>query len=209
MEPIDVIRSVAAALPRANVDTEVIIPITRLIANSRERLGPFCFEPLRYAADGAPDPAFPLNDPRFASARILVTGENFGCGSSREHAVWALKGMGFACVIAPSFGDIFRANCFQIGVLPITLDAGTVARLFTQIEAASHPVCEVDLTRCRITSPDGDRIAFSIDAERRIALLEGLDEIGLTRKHAADIEAFEARDRSDRPWVYQNIQRVV
>jgi 3-isopropylmalate/(R)-2-methylmalate dehydratase small subunit len=209
MEPIDVIRSVAAALPRANVDTEVIIPITRLIAYPREQLGPFCFEPLRYRADGTPDPAFPLNDPRFAGARILVAGENFGCGSSREHAVWALKGMGFDCVIAPSFGDIFRANCFQIGMLPITLDVGIVERLSTQIEAASHPVCEVDLTRCRIISPTGDAIEFSIDAERRIALLEGLDEIGLTLKHAADIEAFEARDRSDRPWVYQNIERVL
>jgi 3-isopropylmalate/(R)-2-methylmalate dehydratase small subunit len=209
MEPVDVIRSVAAALPQANVDTEVIIPITRLIAHPREQLGPFCFEPLRYGADGTPDPAFPLNDPRFAGARILVAGENFGCGSSREHAVWALRGMGFACVIAPSFGDIFRANCFQIGMLPITLEVETVARLFAQIAAAPHPVCEVDLTRCLITAPSGETIAFPIEAERRIALLEGLDEIGLTRKHDADITAFHERDRRDRPWVYQNIQGVV
>jgi 3-isopropylmalate/(R)-2-methylmalate dehydratase small subunit len=208
MERIDVIRSVAAALPQANVDTEVIIPITRLIANPRERLGPFCFEPLRYDAAGAPDPRFPLNDPRFAGARILVAGENFGCGSSREHAVWALKGMGFDCVIAPSFGDIFRANCFQIGMLPITLDAAIVERLSAQIEAEPHPVCEVDLARCLITSPSGEPIAFSIDAERRVALLEGLDEIGLTQKHTVDIEAFQVRDRGDRPWVYQNIQGV-
>jgi 3-isopropylmalate/(R)-2-methylmalate dehydratase small subunit len=117
--------------------------------------------------------------------------------------------MGFACVIAPSFGDICHATCFQIGMLPITLDVGTVERLFAQIAAASHPVCEVDLVRCRITSPAGDAVDFSIDAERRIALLEGLDEIGLTLKHAADIEAFQARDRNDRPWVYQHIQELV
>jgi 3-isopropylmalate/(R)-2-methylmalate dehydratase small subunit len=209
MEPVAVIRAVAAALPQANVDTEVIIPITRLIAHPREQLGPFCFEPLRYRADGAPDPAFPLNDPRFAGARILVAGENFGCGSSREHAVWALKGMGFDCVIAPGFGDIFRANCFQIGMLPIVLDVETVERLFAQIAEASHPVCEVDLVNGRIISPAGDPIAFTIDAERRTALLEGLDEIGLTLKHAVEIEAFEARDRSERPWVDQNIQGVV
>jgi 3-isopropylmalate/(R)-2-methylmalate dehydratase small subunit len=208
MEPVDVIRSVAAALPQANIDTEVIIPIARLIANPREQLGRYAFEPLRYRADGTPDPGFLLNDPRFEGARILVAGENFGCGSSREHAVWALRGMGYACVIAPSFGDIFRANCFQIGMLPVTLDAVDVERLFAQIAVAPHPVCEVDLTGCTVVFPEGDIVPFSIDPERRTALLEGLDEIGLTRKHATDIETFQERDRVDRPWVYQNLQGV-
>jgi 3-isopropylmalate/(R)-2-methylmalate dehydratase small subunit len=192
----------AAALPRANVDTEVIIPINRLIAFRRGALGPYCFEPWRYDSTGAPQASFPLNDERFEGAQILVTGANFGCGSSREAAVWALWDMGFRCIIAESFGDIFSMNCFQNGLLTITLDKPSVDRILDEIRAEPVPMMRVDLERTLVTTPAGRLVHFPIDAERRVGLLEGLDEVALTLKYDFEIDTFEQRDRLERPWAH-------
>jgi 3-isopropylmalate/(R)-2-methylmalate dehydratase small subunit len=197
------VTAVGAPLAKSNVDTEVIIPITRLIEFKRGELGPYAFEPWRYAADGAPQPDFVLNKPKYAGAQILVTGANFGCGSSREAAVWALWDLGLRCVIAESFGDIFRANCFQNGLLPITLAAEAVLQLQREIANADSPMMSVDLWQSNIVTPTGRILSFGIDPERRVALLEGLDETGITLKSLPDIQEFQERDRLERPWVYQ------
>jgi 3-isopropylmalate dehydrogenase len=193
----------AAPLMRINIDTEVIIPINRLIGNKRGDLGPYCFEPWRYSGDGVENPDFVLNQPRYRNAKILVAGDNFGCGSSREHAVWSLAAFGFRCVIAPSFGDIFYWNCFQNGVLPIRLPETQVKALAAEIEAAGQPAVTVDLETQIITAPSGRTIAFTTDPERRAAMLEGLDEIGMTLKLDAGIRAHQDRDRESRPWMYR------
>jgi 3-isopropylmalate dehydrogenase len=193
----------AAPLMRINIDTEVVIPINRLIGHKRGELGPFCFEAWRYAADGRENSEFALNQPRYREAKILVTGENFGCGSSREHAVWSLHDFGIRCIIAPSFGDIFYWNCFQNGVLPIRLSERVVKELAAEIEAAEQPRITVDLETQCITAPSGRNIAFTIDPERRAALLEGLDEIGMTLRLDAEIRAHQRRDRESRPWIYR------
>jgi 3-isopropylmalate dehydrogenase len=193
----------AAPLMRINVDTEVIIPINRLIGNKRGNLGPFCFEPWRYNGDGIENADFVLNQPRFRDAKILVAGDNFGCGSSREHAVWSLSAFGFRCVIAPSFGDIFYWNCFQNGVLPIRLPEGDVKALAAELERAEPPDVTVDLEKQTIIAPSGRTIAFTTDPERRAAMLEGLDEIGMTLKLDAQIRAHQDRDLETRPWIYR------
>lgn len=205
MEPFVPLVAVAAPLPRANVDTEVIIPIARVIASRRGQLGPYCLEPWRVDAHGIPDPTFFINDPRYQDARILVTRENFGCGSSREMAVWALWDLGIRVVIAESFGDIFRSNCFQNGLLPITLAKGDIVRLLDEIATAPEPLMCVNLAAGRITTPLHETIGFTIEADRRAALLEGLDEVGMTLKHVLDINAFERRDRVARPWAYTGL----
>lgn len=206
MDAFTTLTATAAPLPRANVDTEVIIPINRLIDFRRGQLGPYCFEPWRYDADGRPDAAFVLNDSRYRDARILVAGANFGCGSSREHAVWALWDYGIRVVVAESFGDIFRANCFQNGLLPIALPAADIARVFAALAVATEPTITVDLVANRIGLPGGETLTFSIDPQRREALLEGLDEVGLTLRLADAIRAFEARDRDERPWAYRPLE---
>jgi 3-isopropylmalate/(R)-2-methylmalate dehydratase small subunit len=208
MEKFGRLEALAAPLDRSNVDTEVIIPITRLIAHKRGTLGPYCFEPWRYRADGTLDAAFSLNSPRYAGAKILVSGANFGCGSSREAAVWALQDMGFRCVIASSFGDIFRANAFQNGLLAIALDPEALQALHAHIASAPTSVVTVDLEARTLAVPGGAggdpgrSIPFEIDPERRLALLEGLDEIGLTRRSLPDILAFMRQDEHRRPWAY-------
>jgi 3-isopropylmalate dehydrogenase len=193
----------AAPLMRINIDTEVVIPINRLIEHKRGDLGPYCFEAWRYAPDGRENSEFVLNQPRYREAKILVTGDNFGCGSSREHAVWSLADFGFRCIIAPSFGDIFYWNCFQNGVLPVRLPAGQVNELAAEVEAAEQPLVTVDLETQAITTPSGRKITFTTDPERRDALLEGLDEIGMTLKLDAQIRAHQRRDRESRPWIYR------
>jgi 3-isopropylmalate/(R)-2-methylmalate dehydratase small subunit len=202
MEPFKTLTARAAPLLKSNVDTEVIIPIGRLIGRGRGELGPYCFEPWRYAAGGEPDPQFVLNTAPFSNAQILVTLENFGCGSSREAAVWALWDMGFRCIIATSFGDIFRANCFQNGLLPITLEPDTLSVVMAEVSAPAAGPVTVDLAGATLRLPSGRVLAFQIDPERRIALLEGLDETGLTLKYSADIAAFQEADRRSRPWAY-------
>jgi 3-isopropylmalate/(R)-2-methylmalate dehydratase small subunit len=206
MERFERTESPATPLLLRDVDTDVIIPMRRIVAlRSGEDLARFAFEPLRYGpegADGPLDATCVLNQPGYAHARILLAGENFGCGSSREPAVWAVKALGYRCVIAASFGDIFYKNCFQNAVLPIVLPAEIVSELG---EAARGVVARiaVDLETCTITAPDGREIAFDINSARREQLLEGLDEIELTLRHSEQIDAFEAADRGRRPWVHQ------
>lgn len=200
MQPFTVVTGPAAPLLRANIDTDVIIRIEHLTMSSRKELGRYAMEVLRYLPDGSEDPSFILNQPAFRGAPILLAGPNFGCGSSREHAVWALQGAGLRCVIAPSFGDIFYANCFQNGVLPIRLPVDVVQDLAVQC-AQGEPL-SVDLQACGITAPDGRVMPFSVDARRREMMLHGLDEIGLTLIDAPRIRAWQAADRLSRPWAW-------
>jgi 3-isopropylmalate dehydrogenase len=197
------VTGVAAPLMRINIDTEVVIPVNRLIGHKRGELGPYCFEAWRYALDGREDTEFVLNQPRYRETKILLAGDNFGCGSSREHAVWSLVDFGIRCIIAPSFGDIFYWNCFQNGVLPIRLPDDQVRELAAEIEAAEQPLVSVDLEALSITMSSGRQVAFTTDPERRAALLEGLDEIGMTLKLDAQIRAHQGRDRESRPWIYR------
>jgi len=205
MEKLRRIEGVAAPLMRQNVDTDVIIPMRRIAGARRgDDLSRYAFEPLRYGpegADGAENPDFVLNRPEFRGAEILLAGENFGCGSSREPAVWVIRGLGFRVIIAPSFGEIFFGNCFQRGVLPIVLPRETVER-FAQASREPGARFAVDLERCEVTTPAGERVPFQVNALRREALLEGLDDIGITAQHEAEIAAFQSADRERRPWVY-------
>ena len=199
--PFTRLEGVAAALPWKNVDTDLIIRVERCAQVPRGELGPYAFEMARLRADGTPDPACPLNDPRAQGATILVAGENFGCGSSREMAVWAIAGMGLRCVIAPSFGDIFHGNCFQNGVLPIRLPSRAVEALLAAIAASNGPAQPaVDLPNPTVTAPDGEVHAFDIDPLRKKALVEGLDAIGMTLTREAEIARWQAADRQRRPW---------
>jgi len=193
----------AAPLLLANVDTDVIIRIERLTGHPREQLGRFAFEALRYRPDGSDDPEFVLNQNAFRGAPILLAGANFGCGSSREGAVWALMGLGIRCVIAPSFGDIFYGNCFQNGVLPITLDEHSIQEL--AIAARTGTAMAVDLVHRQLAIGDSAPIPFQIDDLRRESLLEGLDAIGLTLKDAALIATWQDADRARRPWVWNPV----
>ncbi|HWG78874.1 MAG TPA: 3-isopropylmalate dehydratase small subunit [Stellaceae bacterium] len=204
MEKFTVLRAIAAPLLRENVDTDIIIRIERLVGGSRHSdLGRHAFESWRYLPDGSENPDFILNRESYRRARILLAGRNFGCGSSREGAVWALAQMGFRCVLAPSFGDIFRNNCFQNAVLPVTLAQPTIEAIARQVETApDQNQVTVDLTHSVVVAPDGSETAFSIDALRREALLEGVDDIALTMKRADEIARFQATDRARRPWVY-------
>jgi len=203
MEPLREVEGTAAPLMRANVDTDVIIPMGRLLRAARDELGRYAFEPLRYREDGSENPDFVLNQPAFRDAPILLGGRNFGCGSSREMAVWAIKGMGIRCVIAPSFGTIFQNNCFQNSVLPIELPEETVEAMAAEArEGGANARFTVDLAANHITCPSGRTIAFEVMAARREALLEGLDDIGMTMRRADAIATFQARDRTARPWIH-------
>jgi 3-isopropylmalate/(R)-2-methylmalate dehydratase small subunit len=201
------VSAVAAPLMKPNIDTDVIIPVKRLIGYQRHELGAFALEPYRFRADGSENPDFTLNRPRYRGAKILLTAENFGCGSSRESAVWALASFGFRCIIAPGFGDIFYNNAFQNGLLLIRLPRDVVDRIVDEIERAPSPKMTVDLRACSIVTPSGQRTSFEIDRERRQALLEGRDEIGMTLTRDADIRAFQERDRAARPWIYETSPR--
>lgn len=208
MEKFISITGIAAPMMKDNIDTDVIIPAKRLVGHRRNELGGFAFEAHRYLLDRTDNPAFVLNQPRYRGAQILVAGENFACGSSRESAVWALSGFGFRCVIAPSFGDIFINNAFQNGMLLICLPKAQVDSLAVALGSCSAPVIKVDLQRRIIAAPSGTETPFEIDAERRQALLEGRDEIGMTLVRDADILAFQERDRLARPWIYQTKRRT-
>ena len=203
-EPFTPVRSVAAPFPRDNVDTDLIIRVERLFgAVPRERLGEYALETLRYHADGTADPSFPLNDPRWRGAEILITGENFGCGSAREGAVWALRGMGFRAILAPSFGDIFVTNCYVNGVLPIVLPRDRLATIVAWNADRRFPdATHIDLRDQTVTGPDGIVDPFTIPALRRTALLEGLDDVALTLKRQDEIHVFLSTDQRRRPWVY-------
>jgi 3-isopropylmalate/(R)-2-methylmalate dehydratase small subunit len=203
MEKFTVLDEVAAALPTPDIDTDMIIRIERCVRTPRAEMGRWAFEMARYRADGSENPEFPLNRMPFRGAQILVAAQNFGCGSSREMAVWAIAGMGFRCVIAPSFGEIFYGNCFQNGVLAIRLPPAAVDGLLARLGAASAPVrLRVDLPAQTVAAPDGELHRFEIDPLRKNALLEGLDAIGITLAREAQISAWQTADRARRPWVW-------
>jgi 3-isopropylmalate/(R)-2-methylmalate dehydratase small subunit len=197
------LEGVAMPLMRQNVDTDVVIRIERLVNLSKEELGPYCFESIRYRADGSENPDFVGNQAPYRGAPILLAADNFGCGSSREGAVWALMGMGIKAVIAPSFGDIFFNNCFQNGVLPVALPLAEVERLAEETRAApGNARVTIDLERQVVVSPRGREIRFDIDPKRRKGMLEGLDDIGITLGYQDRIAAWQAKDRTERPWVW-------
>jgi 3-isopropylmalate/(R)-2-methylmalate dehydratase small subunit len=182
-----------------SIDTDVITSIPRVLEGG-DSLVRYAFEPLRYLEDGSPNPDFPLNQARYEGARILIAGANFGCGSSRETAAWAVKGLGLKVVIAASFGEIFLQNLFKNGLLPIQLNDRTVGTLAAQADGAEFVV---DLASQRITAPDGTTTPFEINAFRRQGLLEGLDELDLVLTKADAVRAFQERDREARPWIYR------
>jgi 3-isopropylmalate/(R)-2-methylmalate dehydratase small subunit len=204
MEKFTRLTAIAAPLLRENIDTDIIIRIERLVGSGRRsELGQYAFEAWRLRPDGSEDPGFVLNREPYRRARVLLALDNFGCGSSREGAVWALQQKGFRAVLAPSFGDIFFNNCFQNGVLPVALPAETVLAIARQVEAdPEHNLVTVDLERQVVLAPDGAETGFAIDALRRQKLLDGLDDIALSLRHEAEIASFQARDRALRPWIW-------
>jgi 3-isopropylmalate/(R)-2-methylmalate dehydratase small subunit len=193
---------VAAPLPLINVDTDMIIPKQFLKTIKRTGLGKNLFDEMRYTPDGKEIPDFVLNKTQYRKAQILVTGANFGCGSSREHAPWALLDFGIRCVIAPSFADIFYNNCFKNGILPIVLPQSEVDKLMDDANRGANAVVSVDLESQEIRGPDGGCIHFEIDAFRKHCLLNGLDDIGLTLQKAANIDSFEAKAKIGQPWLW-------
>lgn len=209
------ITGITAPLDRANVDTDMIIPKQFLKSIKRSGFGPNLFDELRYLDEGQPDQdcagrplntEFVLNQPRYANTNILLARENFGCGSSREHAPWALDDYGIRSVIAPSFADIFYNNCFKNGLLPIVLSEQQVDQLFKEVVAAEGYQLTVDLEKQVVITPSGEEMAFEVDAFRKHCLLNGLDDIGLTLQYADDIATYEKRRRQETPWLFDAIK---
>lgn len=205
---------IVAPLDRPNVDTDAIIPKQFLKSIKRSGFGPNLFDDWRYLDPGEPDadnaqrrpnPDFVLNFPRYEGAQVLLGRENFGCGSSREHAVWALDDYGFKVVIAPSFADIFFNNSFKSGMLPIVMDADTVERLFQEVEATEGYRLSVDLAAQTVTTPSGESIPFEVDEFRKHCLINGLDDIGLTLQEADKIKTYEAKRRQEAPWLFDYV----
>jgi len=201
MQKFTQLTAVAAPLNLSNVDTDMIIPKQFLKTIERTGLGKALFFEMRYHEDGAEKPDFVLNQPAWRKAEILVAGKNFGCGSSREHAPWALMDFGIRCVIAPSFADIFYNNCFKNGILPIALPQEEVDKLLDDAERGANATISIDLEAQEIRGPDGGVIHFDIDPFRKHCLLNGLDDIGLTQEKSASIVAFEKARAEDRPWL--------
>jgi len=201
-DPVSIIKGVAAPLRMADVDTDVIIRIERLTSGDLGEIGRWAFEAVRYRPDGTEDPDFVLNQAPFRGAPILLAGRNFGCGSSREAAVTSLRALGIRCVIAESFGDIFYANCFQNGLLPIRLAAIEILALMEEADRRSAPFV-VNLVEQRIVTPTGAEFHFEIDPQRREALITGLDDIELTQRENAAIAVWQAQDERARPWIWQ------
>ena len=195
------VAGIAVYFQKENIDTDAIIP-AQWTRTASQNLGHALFAGWRYDAAGNELPDFILNREPFRRSIIMVGGANFGCGSSRETAVWALSGFGIRCVIAPSFGEIFLENCFKNGLLPITQPSVDIAALFDWLLHASNPTLTVDLQRCTIAADGGPHFDFEVPEARRTALLLGLDEIGQTLTYLGDIENFQARDRVERPWIY-------
>ena len=201
MDKFTTLTGVAAPLPLINIDTDMIIPKQYLKTIKRTGLGTALFAEMRYDEAGAELPDFVLNKPAWRNAQILVAGDNFGCGSSREHAPWALLDFGIRCVISTSFADIFFNNCFKNGVLPIVLPQEDVAKLMDDAERGANATVTIDLEAQEIRGPDGGVIAFDIDPFRKHCLLNGLDDIGLTMEKADEIGAFEQKAGAERPWL--------
>ena len=201
MEKFTKLTGTAAPLPMMNVDTDQIIPKQFLRTIKRTGLAEGLFYDLRYDEAGKPKPGFVLDQPAYKDTKILVTGENFGCGSSREHAPWAILDAGIRCVIAPSFGDIFYNNCFKNGMLPIQLPKEQVELLMDDASRGANAVVSIDLEKQEITGPDGGTIHFEIDAFRKHCLLNGLDDIGQTLNKAPRIDDYEAQQKHQQPWL--------
>ncbi len=201
MEKFITLTGPAAPLPMMNVDTDMIIPKQFLKTIKRTGLGKHLFDEMRYAPDGEEIENFVLNRAAYRSAKILIGGENFGCGSSREHAPWALLDFGIRCIVAPSFADIFYNNCFKNGILPVVLPQAEFDKLLDDSERGSNAKLTVDLEKQEITGPDGGSISFAIEPFRKHCLLNGLDDIGLTLEKAEKIDAFEVRQREALPWL--------
>lgn len=200
MEKFTTLTGIAAPLPLRNIDTDMIIPKQFLKTIRRTGLGKSLFFEMRFSQDGKENPDFVLNKPAYRQAQILVTGDNFGCGSSREHAPWALLDFGIRCVIAPDFADIFYNNCFQNGILPIRLPQSDVDKLMDDASRGANATITVDLEAQEIRGPDGGVIRFEIDPFRKYCLLNGLDNIGLTLEKSAKIDEFEKQVSQSRPW---------
>ena len=205
------ITAIVAPLDRSNVDTDAIIPKQFLKSIKRSGFGPNAFDEWRYLDHGEPgmdnskrplNPDFSLNQPRYQGAQILLTRKNFGCGSSREHAPWALDDYGFRAIIAPSFADIFFNNCYKNGLLPIVLTEEQVGQLFKEVEANEGYQLSIDLAEQTLTTPSGETFTFDITEHRKHCLLNGLDEIGLTLQHADEIRDFEEKRRQSQPWLF-------
>lgn len=212
MEKFTTMKCIVAPMDRANVDTDAIIPKQFLKSIKRSGFGPNLFDEWRYLDHGEPgmdnsqrplNPDFVLNQARYQGASILIARKNFGCGSSREHAPWALEDYGFRVIIAPSFADIFFNNCFKNGILPIVLDEAIVDDLFRETDANEGYELTVDLEKQTITKPDGSSIAFDVDEFRKYCLVNGLDDIGLTLQHVDDIKAYEQIRRQEAPWLFR------
>lgn len=201
MQKFDKLTGVAAPLAMINVDTDMIIPKQHLKTIKRTGLGKALFDEMRYETDGTEKPDFVLNQPAYRKAQILIAGANFGCGSSREHAPWALLDFGIRCIIAPSFADIFHNNCFKNGILPIPLPQETVEKLMDDARKGANAQLTIDLEKQEIVRPDGETIRFQIDGFRRHCLLNGLDDIGLTMEKGGDIVGYETRQAAAQPWL--------
>ena len=209
MQPLQRVESIAAPLLRAHVDTDVITPMRRIAVRNRRPLAHYAFEPLRYldgdGDTGRPNPDFVLNDRAFSGARILLAGENFGCGSSRETAPAAIQALGFRVIIGSTFGDIFTNNCFQRGMLIVSLDREVVLAFAAEAREGRFVV---DLETRWITSPQGRTVSFDVNPLRREQLLSGLDDVGMTLRLSREIARFEAADRARRPWVYAHLREA-
>ncbi len=217
MKSFTVLKGIAAPMDRANVDTDLIIPKQFLKSIQRSGFGPNLFDEVRYLDQGEPgqdcsgrpiNKDFPLNQARYQNACVLLARENFGCGSSREHAPWALDDYGLRCIIAPSFADIFYNNCFKNGILPVVLDAAVVERLFQEMYATEGYELNVDLAKQVVQTPSGESISFDVDAFRKHCLLNGLDDIALTLESADAISAYEQNWRKQSPWLFDVIGKV-
>ena len=201
MDKFEKLSGIAAPMPLINIDTDMIIPKVFLKTIKRSGLGVNLFDEMRYLDDGSENPDFVLNKPQYREAEILVAGDNFGCGSSREHAPWAIKDFGIRCVISTSYADIFFNNCFKNGILPIVLPKAQVDLLMKDAEKGSNARIEVDLEAQTVTTSDGETFSFEVDAFKKHCLLNGLDDIGLTMEKAASIDAYESKLQVSHPWV--------
>ncbi|HHJ81338.1 MAG TPA: 3-isopropylmalate dehydratase small subunit [Candidatus Tenderia electrophaga] len=211
MEKFETLNGLVAPLDRPNVDTDAIIPKQFLKSIKRSGFGPNLFDEWRYLDHGEPgmdnsqrplNPDFVLNQKRYQGAQVLLGRDNFGCGSSREHAPWALEDFGFRCIIAPSFADIFYNNCFKNGILPIVLDVAVVERLFQESETCEGYQLNIDLPEQKVTTPAGESFAFEVDEFRKYCLLNGLDDIGLTLQRVDEIKAYEKKRKAEAPWLF-------
>jgi 3-isopropylmalate/(R)-2-methylmalate dehydratase small subunit len=201
MRSFTILTGVAAPLPMANVDTDKIIPARFLKSISRSGFGKNLFYNMRFREDGSENPDFVLNRPPYRDAEILIAHENFGCGSSREHAPWALLDFGIRCVIAPDFADIFNSNCYKNGILPVRLPREVCDALMEDARLGANARLTVDLERQVVVRPNGEEIPFEVDPLRKHLLLNGLDDIGQTLQHSSAIDAFEARRKTAQPWL--------